>query len=488
MIAGLQDFLHILALVRVALHAGGGRHQLPESDDGIERGAQLVAHAREELALGGIGPFGLGLGPQGIGGPLLHARFQRLVELLEHPFAVLKRFHGLLAFGHVLTHTEQARDLPAGIAHQLVAPLDQPLLTGSGQQRVGGLAPHAHLQGLEIGGTHFLVQTGRNQGIEPVPAKQILRRMAAQLAQVRVGVPQHAFQIDHEDDDRCDVDQPGHEIVFALQFGVELLDAHERRAHRFGKDGLEQVGVGNHLVHVAQQVGGAGDLCVHREEQFAGGHEQHGMEQRERVVLLRGAVPATPEQGGPQQVQAAQQPLQADFERSQALAGHEHGRQPGLVGEHHVAHRSHRHQRPAQQGPPLVVLRLAPGVGRYVPQQPQPDAETAGQPEPDHLVGRIRADDVGHARVGQGVDGVEQRRGQEEAAQHHHPPGALGLAGAKGDEEHQPRDPDGDHLQQRMAGQEHRLRHRDLPARQGLPHQQRHAQQQQGPGQEVPAH
>jgi hypothetical protein len=38
--------------------------QLPEAEDRVERGAQLVAHAGQELALGGVGPVGLLLGVQ----------------------------------------------------------------------------------------------------------------------------------------------------------------------------------------------------------------------------------------------------------------------------------------------------------------------------------------------------------------------------------------------------------------------------------------
>ena len=36
--------------------------QLPEADDRVERGAQLVAHPREELALGLVGALGLRAG------------------------------------------------------------------------------------------------------------------------------------------------------------------------------------------------------------------------------------------------------------------------------------------------------------------------------------------------------------------------------------------------------------------------------------------
>ena len=53
--------------------AGGQRlqlQQLAEAQDRVERRAQLVAHARQEVALGAVGPLGLvlGLAHRGLGG------------------------------------------------------------------------------------------------------------------------------------------------------------------------------------------------------------------------------------------------------------------------------------------------------------------------------------------------------------------------------------------------------------------------------------
>ena len=65
MAARLEDLLDPLALALLEIVE---LEQLAEADDGVEGGAQLVAHAREELALRPVGA--LGLGPGGLGGAL----------------------------------------------------------------------------------------------------------------------------------------------------------------------------------------------------------------------------------------------------------------------------------------------------------------------------------------------------------------------------------------------------------------------------------
>ena len=50
------DDVEVVALIRAQL--GIAAHQVGEAEDGIQRGAQLVAHAGEEGALGAVGGFG----------------------------------------------------------------------------------------------------------------------------------------------------------------------------------------------------------------------------------------------------------------------------------------------------------------------------------------------------------------------------------------------------------------------------------------------
>src|SRR6266850_2883358 len=76
------NLLHALAVVAaVGLHL----EQLPEAEDRIEGRAQIVAHAREEIALRAVGAIRLRLGLRQLVGPLAHA----LLELLGIPLHLL---------------------------------------------------------------------------------------------------------------------------------------------------------------------------------------------------------------------------------------------------------------------------------------------------------------------------------------------------------------------------------------------------------------
>ena len=71
--AAVEDVVGVLELPVVQVAKGLVAEDLGEADDGIERGAQLVAHAGEELALGAVG---------GLGGVL------GLLQRLLHPLAL----------------------------------------------------------------------------------------------------------------------------------------------------------------------------------------------------------------------------------------------------------------------------------------------------------------------------------------------------------------------------------------------------------------
>ena len=77
--------LEELALLRIDLADAFGEHQIGEADDGVERGAQLVAHVGEELALEPGGALQLGvLGRQGALVPAALLQHRRAVETHHH--------------------------------------------------------------------------------------------------------------------------------------------------------------------------------------------------------------------------------------------------------------------------------------------------------------------------------------------------------------------------------------------------------------------
>src|SRR5687768_12185357 len=96
----LEDMLDALALLRTE---GIELQKLPEADDAVQRRAELVAHAREKLALGAIRPTGQGLRPLPVRAlPLeLLVRVGQLERPLLHPFRELLRMplHALVESG-----------------------------------------------------------------------------------------------------------------------------------------------------------------------------------------------------------------------------------------------------------------------------------------------------------------------------------------------------------------------------------------------------
>ena len=97
--------------------------QLAEAEDGVERGAQLVAHAGEELALGPVGPVGLQLGLlEGLLGPPAPGDVGDHPHLADRPAVVVEVDAGPAAHpaGRLLGPVQPELDLlgpvPAGRA------------------------------------------------------------------------------------------------------------------------------------------------------------------------------------------------------------------------------------------------------------------------------------------------------------------------------------------------------------------------------------
>ena len=59
MVATLLDLLDLAQLTLAERRIAAVGEQLGEADDGIQRGAQLMAHRRQEVALGAVGLLGL---------------------------------------------------------------------------------------------------------------------------------------------------------------------------------------------------------------------------------------------------------------------------------------------------------------------------------------------------------------------------------------------------------------------------------------------
>ena len=75
---------------------------LAETENGIERGAQFVAHAREKFAFGKVGTIRFGFGR-------------------------LKRFFGVLEFRNIAAFRDEILDLILAIAHRNQTEIDHPL-------------------------------------------------------------------------------------------------------------------------------------------------------------------------------------------------------------------------------------------------------------------------------------------------------------------------------------------------------------------------
>jgi hypothetical protein len=105
--AALEDLLHLLPLAR---RRGAHLQQLAEAEDGVERGAQLVAHAGEEVALGAVGGLGRDLGLLQVGdGAVAVEDVAELDADLEH--GLHERLVGLAGLaGEELQHGHDAAD------------------------------------------------------------------------------------------------------------------------------------------------------------------------------------------------------------------------------------------------------------------------------------------------------------------------------------------------------------------------------------------
>jgi hypothetical protein len=144
--------------------------QLPEPEDGVERGAQLVAHLGEELALGPVGPLGvllgllqglLGLAPVGdvVGEGVEGGRRPRSHRPDHH------------LDGELVAVPVQGGDLDPPVQQRPVARLQEPpaaLVVGLarllGDDQLGQRPPHRLLPGPAEGGRGLGVPTGDDAG------------------------------------------------------------------------------------------------------------------------------------------------------------------------------------------------------------------------------------------------------------------------------------------------------------------------------------
>jgi hypothetical protein len=126
---GVEHLVQILGARRLAVVGGVLLHDLAVADDGVERGAELVAHLGEEAALGLAGLLGVlhGLGQQA--GAVVHAGLQGAVGLLQLVVGlgdlfmrILGRHTGAFQLGgvgldgvqHGVERFDQVADLAAG--------------------------------------------------------------------------------------------------------------------------------------------------------------------------------------------------------------------------------------------------------------------------------------------------------------------------------------------------------------------------------------
>ena len=197
--AGLQDLPHPTLLVGGQSGLAVEVEQLPEAQHRVQRCAQLVAHARQELVFRPVGRFGqlsalLGLLEAQLLGDVLDHRHQALrlaVGVAQHPPVHAHRQHGAVAV------------LQPGVAlhfGQLVA--QQP----AERQRVVGA----------VVGVGQVGDGAVSQGVGVV---------ADQFAQARVGVAHPALQVGVDDADRCVVEDVAEALLAFTQrrFGALAL-------------------------------------------------------------------------------------------------------------------------------------------------------------------------------------------------------------------------------------------------------------------------
>ncbi len=205
--AGVLDVLDAGELLQRGRFDGVEPEQLREAEDGIERRAQLVAHARQEL----------GLRPA--------RRLQRLACLALGP--------GRLQPGHVAQHRRQERAALGLVAGE--GDLERELLA------VGTAAEQlAHLAAVDVAELQLL-RPGRFRGARPARNEAVDRaadRFGRRRAEQALGgaIEEHdlAFGVDRDDAVVDRVDEAGHADLALAQRGlhVQPLGDVEERRHR----------------------------------------------------------------------------------------------------------------------------------------------------------------------------------------------------------------------------------------------------------------
>ena len=118
MLAGRVDTVQTLALPVVHAIAP---HQVGHAGDGVERGADFVAHVGQKGRFGPVGRVGLILGDEQLACPLAHHAFEVLAVLGQLQL-------DLLAFGDVAGTADSADNLPGAIDKGSLGHLQAPIL------------------------------------------------------------------------------------------------------------------------------------------------------------------------------------------------------------------------------------------------------------------------------------------------------------------------------------------------------------------------
>ena len=216
----------ILVGAQRAEHAGF--HDLGESDDGIERRAQLVAHIGEELRLGLVRFLGAGL--------LLGIFLGEIGDLLGLPLELLLRvaqvgdgrhqallalhqlFFVQLDVGDVGADRDVAAVLGAALADMQPAAVVELRLEGAGAR---DLALARDLR------AHHRLASGRDHGLVGGAGRDRLVRQVVQLLEVRVAEHEAVLRVPHHEgfgDGLDGVAQPQVRLDRALDQGLLLGD------------------------------------------------------------------------------------------------------------------------------------------------------------------------------------------------------------------------------------------------------------------------
>ena len=200
-LAALVDVAAIFAILVGAERAEhAGFHDLGESDDGIERGAQLVAHIGEESRLGLVGFLGAGL--------LLGIFLGEIGDLLGLPLQLLLRvaqigdgghqallalhqlFFVQLDVGDVGADRDVAAVLGAALADVQPAAVVELRLEGAGAR---ALALARHLR------AHHRLASGRHHGLVGRAGLDRRVRQIVQLLEVRVAQHEAVLRVPHHE-------------------------------------------------------------------------------------------------------------------------------------------------------------------------------------------------------------------------------------------------------------------------------------------------